>query len=1269
MKKCIRLLCLCAVSLLSLNAYSQTSDAPAFHVYIWDDYSTISKISDNGEWAVAQPAYSDDRESAIAKLVNLSTDEATELQTESDLTANGACGVSDVTDDGEIVVGSYKSAPAYWTKSTGEWTTLPVPSDCSGGSINAVTPDGKYAVGSAAYAVSIYNEKAVLWDLTTGSIVDLDYVPTLDMTHEDQNQTRFVEISPDGRYILMSMSFSYVYPIAMCTYVIDTESQTVDAVGFTASDTEDWTPDVENLLYVSDLVMSPSGKWLAGVVCLDDDGADSEIPMRYDVENQQIEVFDDSGSSGMLVTAVDNDGNLYGATPTSNPIREWSIYNGGYWYDFGDIMEQVFGVDVYEKTGLDNTGTPMSISSDGLKIASMTNPSYGYCYVADLPQNLSELCPTIDLLANYTVTPVSGASFAQLKTIEVLFERSISILDSDATVSLCYANGDVIRNAASVAVDVSNSKNLIITFRTITLSADEKYVIDIPAGLVCISGDEDKTNSAIHIEYTGRDNVPVATTSIYPADGSSMSKLDYSSNYLLLYFDTHVMLSDNASATLTRVEDEQQICELTLAVSNVSEDSDTLLLAYPTSTNYLYNGYTYRVDIAEGSVTDLSGQGGNEAITLTYYGTYVRTISTDDENLFTDDFSSPSSSLTNFMLYEGDHNEPASVPAAWEFDADNTPWSFSLRDDDGSDYCAGSHSMYSPAGQSDDWMVIPQIYIPDQYCHLSFKAQSYLMDKEDYLKVIVWENDEVINELTSTIVDQIREEGKVVFNEKLDPGLSEDELADDWTDYVVDLADYSEKNIYIAFLNDNEDQSAVFVDSVVVKHNLKYLLSLTNEESVVNQESINIAGIVTGNSDNDTFTTIILTLLDGEGNQVDQISASGLALSKGVSFSFTFDDMPLTVGEENDFTIKLQLDDYNDIVTSSIKDLAFKPTKRVILEEFTGTTCVNCPLGIVAIENLESIYGDQFIPISIHTYTGDVLASGQSGYSSFLGLTGAPTGMINRNGVISSPVGTDEETFYYTFTNGSNLWADYVAEEMEVPADIDINIGDITVDEDAGTFTVPLTVNSALNATDLNLNLFMVLLEDGIVSYQYNGYGSIDDPLLGEWGLGGAYSASVNYNITHNDVARGSYGLTYNGTGGYLPQTMTAGEENDVVLQGAISDYLSDINKAKAVVMIIDANTDKCVNSAVGLFPGYAEGIDIADNSTSTIRIESSNGVINAYADGDINVTAYTTAGTLLGKAAGNGNVSLSTGGYKGAVIVKAVSGGKSVVKKLIANI
>lgn len=1258
MKRLITALWVCAVAIVA--AYADDKVQPVFHKFSFDDNGIIIRMSDNGLWAVAQPGMSDDQKSGRAKLVDLSKDNDnwTQLQTDNDVTQNGACSVSDVTDDGNIVVGSYADMPAYWNKTTGEWTKLPIPDECSGGEVSAVTPDGKYAVGLCTYDSNEYWQRGVMWNLTTNTIVELPNVPTLDMTHEDQHQYKFTHISADGRYVLAMMSHSYVQPAAICSYVYDRQNDTYKFIGFTESDTRSWTPDVTNLLYVDNTSMSTDGLWVTGMAYMVTDAEEYEAPFAYNVKTDKFEVYDEEESHGMLGISVDNEGTVYSATPSSTPLRTWSVRYNGYWYDFSSILTQTYGIDFYAKTGYDYTGTPWALSDDAKKIAVMVDPTCE-SYIVDMPVKTSELCAGINLLGNYTISPADGGTFTTLTTVNVTFDRSLEVLGERNSVKLKDAEGNTVSSSIGCAVSNANAQVLVVTFFPVTLDKGATYTVEIPAGTVCLANDELKTNEAITITYTGRGTQPVAVTQIYPEDGSELAKIDASTSPVLLTFDANVVVTDTASASLL-YEDGTVYSTLNLLASG------NRVAVYPASQQNLYLNNNYKVVVSKGAVTDITGSGANEEITINYVGTYERQLSTDDETLFEDDFSNPSQSYNNFLRYDGDKLTPTTAMAAWNFDAENTPWYFNISDDDNtSDFCAGSHSMYTPAGKSDDWMVIPQLSPTDENCSLSFYAQSYLKSKEDRLKVYIWENEEVLTRLTDDIMTRFKAEAQLVFDEQLSPGEKEDVLAGDWQHYTVSLADYAGKSIYIAFVNDNEDQSAVFVDSIKVKRNMKYLLSLTNDESVVAQTSIPVAGSLTVNSDDDTYTSVTLTLKDSDGNTIDEVSETGLSLKKGDKWSFAFTkELPLVAGETNKFSINVKLDDYTDVVSSSIKNLAFRPEKRVVLEEITGTTCPNCPQGILAIEKLEETYGDRFIPISIHTYNGDQMGSGLSGYTEALGLSSAPSGIVNRNGIISYPMRTSPLTGDYVFSFGGSLWTDYVAQEMEVPADADID-AEVVLDEANGTFDLPVTVKYALNAKSLNLNLFVVVMEDGINSYQQNNFSSITDPAFGEWGQGGLYGSAVVYNYTHNDVVRSYYG-NINGTGGFLPQAMTAGTEYTATIEDlTIPESINHLTKTKAVVMLIDANTETLINSVCVKFPGYETGISGVEESATRYTIGVSGGEVTATGDGEATLSLYTTAGVMLGQAKGSGNVTVSAGGYHGAVIARVVSKSGTVVKKI----
>ena len=1251
-------LCLVATP---MSAASSTGK-PVFHKYAYSDYSMLSVLSDNGEWGLAQAAYSDDAASGLVKLVNISSGDVTYIQTQSEVTANGAFMVSDVTNDGNIVVGEYLGQAAYWTASTGEFTYLPTPDGWGGAYVSAVTPDGKYAVGGASGADNIWTYTAAMWNLETGELLEFNNLPSLDMQHEESDMLEFCSVSADGRYATGRLAWSYLYPPQLCAFVFDTQLDTCIFIGYDASDTDDWEPWDDELYFVAEAMISPSGQYVTGTAYIEDDTGGYYTSYLYDLVNDKFEVYTESDDQDVGATCVDNDGNVYASSPwQTTPIREWYVRHGDYWYGFRDILEQAYGIDYETYTGYDNSGTPMSVSADGTSVAVMVDPSDGGSYVVELPENLSTICDSINLLGSYSVTPAEESAMAYMYVVSIVFDRNIELADGTTykSASLLDSVGNVVRNvmaSGGIQISSSSSKTLLLTFRTTALDEDAQYTVHIDEGAIQIVGDDTKQNEAIDLVYYGRAAEPVEITNVYPAEGSELAKIDASYSQVIFTFDANVALTDDPTATLYRTTDgeEVEVCSLSFLVE------DNRIATVPTSTQYLYQGETYKVVLGAGSVTDLStvnastntaNATSNEEMTVNYIGTYEREISGNDTTLFSDDFSDGSQSYADWIRYEGDGNTPTSAMQAMTFDADNYPWLFYIRENEESDdWCAGSHSMYDPAGKSDDWMMIPQLAIPDEFCTLKFDAQSYLEAKYDTLKIIIWASEESISELTAARTATIREEGDLVFCERLYPGSSEEDLADDWVTYYVDLSQYSGQSIYICFINENEDQSMVLVDNVVVYRNLKYILSLSNASSVVNQESITIRGTLTANSEEDTFTSVALALINSDGDTISTVSDSGLALAKGDTYSFTFAEaLPLTVGEKNTFSIGLQLDDYSDLVSSTIKDLAFEPTKRVVVEEMTGTTCQNCPLGILAIENLEEIYGEQFIPISIHTYTGDQLASGMSGYTSYLGLSAAPSGLVNRSGDISYPMATDPETGDYVFSLDGELWLDLVMEEMETPADFDVD-ATVTVDDDGATFATDITICSAMKNTSLNLNFLIVLLEDSVISYQYNDlYNTVDDN-LGEWGYGGIYASSVVYNYPHMDVCRYAYGDTWAGASGYFPQSMAAGEESTVSITDlSVPGTIDDIDRAKMVVLIIDANTDKIANAVSVNFPGYTTGI----SSVRSVK-ETWNGIA-ADADGKYNV--YSVSGMRVMSTEDGSQINgLPTGLY-------IVNGKKIVVK------
>lgn len=419
------------------------------------------------------------------------------------------------------------------------------------------------------------------------------------------------------------------------------------------------------------------------------DKDDNIFPMVYNTETGKYKYFNSQEDNDLLICCIENEGNLYGSAPgTSSPVRDWRVCVDNVWYPFDLILKQRYGIEYSDYTGYDNTGTLWSASADTKTLSSMVSPQ-GESYVVTMPETMTEACRAINLLNNYTATPAAGSNFSNVAVVKVTFTHEITVLGNKDCAVLKNAEGAVQRKSMGFAVDKTNPKVLIVTFRNTEMKAGEKYTVEIPAGTVALNKNTDKQNDIITINYVGRENVPVKMQSAFPENNAEVARIDNTSNPVILTFDTNISVSDNAKASLLQLdgENEKTICSLSV----LSNENQVALM--PAASQYLYKGSQYKVVLEAGSLTDVSGssKSANEQIVLNYTGTYERQISTSDATLFSDNFSTPDQSYKNFMRYEGDHNTPTAAMKKIGFDKDNTPWLFKAKDNnDSKNYFAAS---------------------------------------------------------------------------------------------------------------------------------------------------------------------------------------------------------------------------------------------------------------------------------------------------------------------------------------------------------------------------------------------------------------------------------------------------------------------------------------------------------------------------------------------------------------------------------------------------
>lgn len=150
--------------------------------------------------------------------------------------------------------------------------------------------------------------------------------------------------------------------------------------------------------------------------------------------------------------------------------------------------------------------------------------------------------------------------------------------------------------------------------------------------------------------------------------------------------------------------------------------------------------------------------------------------------------------------------------------------------------------------------------------------------------------------------------------------------------------------------------------------------------------------------------------------------------------------------------------------------------RAVLIEDFTGQRCINCPYASMEIENIVEQYPENVIAVGIHCglgvkdtpnskYQGLMTDTGNEYYKAW-GSPGQPAGIVNRN---------TSSTVAYT------QWANLVRTEIQKTAPLSISVSNNYNESDR-------TVNIAVEAKGTNGNtegkLEVWLVEDNIVSIQ-----------------------------------------------------------------------------------------------------------------------------------------------------------------------------------------
>ena len=167
--------------------------------------------------------------------------------------------------------------------------------------------------------------------------------------------------------------------------------------------------------------------------------------------------------------------------------------------------------------------------------------------------------------------------------------------------------------------------------------------------------------------------------------------------------------------------------------------------------------------------------------------------------------------------------------------------------------------------------------------------------------------------------------------------------------------------------------------------------------------------------------------------------------------------------------------------------------RKILLEDYTGHTCLNCPGAHRKIDDLHKVYGDRMVAIAFHVgffakpkaapFDADYRTSEGSVFEGFFGVSNLPKGVINRkkkNG--SYAVGIAG------FAESVSLAIDSMPELPDIFIELtpSYKSTDSTISVDA-----KLTALKDMPAGKYNISIFVI--EDDIVSAQIDGANDVFD--------------------------------------------------------------------------------------------------------------------------------------------------------------------------------
>ena len=285
--------------------------------------------------------------------------------------------------------------------------------------------------------------------------------------------------------------------------------------------------------------------------------------------------------------------------------------------------------------------------------------------------------------------------------------------------------------------------------------------------------------------------------------------------------------------------------------------------------------------------------------------------------------------------------------------------------------------------------------------------------------------------------------------------------------------------------------------------------------------------------------------------------------------------MPLT------FTL-LGVNDGDNLNTENtaateVLSLQFKPHRRTVMEEYTGTWCSMCPRGFAGIARLKQMYPDDFIAVSVHVLNGDPMDVYYD-YYYVINTTQFPSCRFDRGAVTDPYDGDLPDGHFHADENFRQ------ANRILAPADLDVE-AEWTADS---VCAIRSTVNFAYDADQCDYKLAYILIEDSLRGpegdHSWHQKNSFSDPTLAYY-VEDDMQQYVNaegtmlHNVSYNDVVIAMSDVR--GIEGSLEGPQRVGQPMTHDYELRLTPVSQNRQNTHVVALLIDSKTKLVANAAL----------------------------------------------------------------------------------------